>query len=118
MIKILKSISYALQGIVFALKTQRNMKIHLLAILLVSIAAVYFKIASYEWLIILLFFALVVGLELINSALETLADKLHPEQDKKIGQMKDMSAGAVLVAAIFSVLAASIIFLPKILMLF
>jgi diacylglycerol kinase len=67
-----------------------------------------------EWLVIILFTALVISLEMFNSALEKLCDKVNPELDPQIKLIKDMAAGAVLWASLLSVVAGICIFIPKI----
>lgn len=67
-----------------------------------------------EWLIILLFFGLVIGLEALNTSIEKLADVVQPNSDKRIRIVKDLSAGAVLFSAICAMIAGTLIFLPKI----
>jgi diacylglycerol kinase len=104
------SFIYAFRGVYYAIYSQRNMKVHLLAVLVVSLAGIFFSITTTEWLAIILCFSLVIGLEMVNTAVELLADKLHPEKDEQIGKAKDVAAGAVLVAAIFSVLVTVMIF--------
>lgn len=108
--KLLCSFFYAFTGIFVAVRSQRNMKIHLLAVAVVSAAGAYYKISSSEWLAVFLCFALVITLEMMNTAIELLADKLHPEKNKQIGKVKDVAAGAVLVAAMFSVAIAVVVF--------
>jgi diacylglycerol kinase len=67
-----------------------------------------------EWLIILGCCCVVIIAELFNTALEELCNKLHPEKDSQIGKVKDISAAAVLVTALFSLLAGILIFGNKI----
>lgn len=104
------SFVYAFRGVYYAIYSQRNMKVHLLAVAVVSFAGIFLGISAFEWLAILLCFALVIGLEMVNTAIELLADKLHPEKNEQIGRVKDVAAGAVLVAAVFSILIALLIF--------
>jgi len=86
------------------------MKVHLLAVIVVSAAGFYFQITTTEWLAVLLCFVLVISLEMVNTAIEILANKINPEKDEAIGRAKDVAAGAVLVAAIFAVVIAGIVF--------
>ena len=72
-------------------------------------------ISSFEWLIILLLFALVISLELINTAIERLSDVVQPEIDNRIGIIKDISAAAVLWTSLMALIAGILIFIPKIL---
>ena len=67
-----------------------------------------------EWLIILATSALVFSLELVNTSIELLSDRITKEHDAEIGRVKDISAGAVLVAAVFALIAGVLIFVPKI----
>ena len=112
---IAQSFKNAFCGMLKLFRSERNAKIHLLAILLVSIAGFLLGINGIEWLILLLFFGLVIGLEALNAAIEKLADVVQPNHDKRIETIKDLSAGAVLFGAICAAIAGIIIFLPKIL---
>jgi len=113
--KFIKSFLHALRGIAFLFKSQVNSRIELIITGIVIIAGILFRIGISEWLIILLCIALVLSLEGINTAIETFADKLHPEFDKEIGKVKDVAAGAVLIAAIVAAIIGFIIFVPRIL---
>lgn len=112
-----KSVSYALDGLKLALK-EKHFKIHLLAVVLVTIAGLYFHISQTEWLVCLLLFALVISLELVNSAIERLVDLVSPQQNPKAGAIKDMAAAAVLVASIIAIICGFLIFGKYILTLF
>ena len=103
---------YAFEGIVSAFKTEVHLKIHLLATLVVVNAGFYFQITKIEWCFILLCCALVISLELINSAIEKLTNGVFKEVHPNAKYIKDVAAGAVLVAAIISVIIAAIIFYP------
>ena len=83
-------------------------------ILIVIIAGIILKIALFEWIVCLLLFALVVSLELVNTAIETTVDIAMPEINEKAKYAKDIAAGAVLFSAIISAIIGLIIFLPKI----
>lgn len=113
--KRLQSFAWAINGISYAVRTQWNVKFHLFATLSVIVSGFYFQIEKWEWCVVLLCCALVFSLELLNTAIETLADKLHPEQDKLIGLAKDISAGATLVASIFVAVIGLLVFLPHLL---
>ena len=104
----------ALRGIFLATTTQVNFRIHLFAVILVSIFAVWLKVSQVEGLILFIMIALVLTAEMINSAIESLGDTITLEKNPGIGRAKDVSAGAVLVTAIFSATIAALIFLPKI----
>ena len=82
--------------------------------LIVIVAGFIFKISVMEWIACLLLFALVISLELINTAIETTVDIAMPEINEKAKYAKDIAAGAVLFSAIIAVIVGLIIFLPKI----
>jgi len=111
-------LKFALRGIVSFFIKERNAKIHLLAAILVVSAGFYFDINYAEWLWVSLAIALVIVTEMINSTIEILCDLVMPQQNEKAGKLKDISAGAVLIAAIFSLLVFGIIFVPRIAALF
>lgn len=107
----------AWQGLVTATTTQQNIRIHLVAFTLVCLLALLLKVTRFEGLIILLTVSTVIVAELINTALEYLANAVTLKHDDNIKRAKDISAGAVLVSAIFSVIVGVIIFLPKLISL-
>lgn len=111
--KRIKAFAVAFRGIA-NLTSEFHFKIHLLALLVVVIAGVYFDVDSQQWVSLLLTSALVLSLEAVNSAIEKLADATHPEKHPLIKQCKDIAAGAVLIAAIFAIAIAIIIFAPHI----
>ncbi|MFB6318708.1 diacylglycerol kinase family protein [Saccharicrinis sp. FJH54] len=116
--KVLDSFRYAFHGIFSLFRNERNAQIQLIVFLVVCSAGFYFLITTTEWMIICLFSALVFGLEAVNTSIEGLSDVLSPGYDKRIKRIKDIAAGAVLIAALFAVIAGVIIFLPYILRLF
>ena len=85
-----------------------------MAAVLVVTAGWYFEISKGEWLAIVICIGLVMVTELINTAIEILVDCVSPEFNVKAGLVKDIAAGAVLVAALVALLVAFIIFVPKI----
>ena len=112
--KLRNSFKYAFEGIEEAWKTEQNLKIHFVIMALVIIAGFIFKISAIEWMVCLLLFAIVISLELINTAIETTVDIAMPEINEKAKYAKDIAAGAVLFSAMISVIVGLIIFLPKI----
>ncbi len=113
--KFIKSFLNAIRGIAFLFNSQLNARIELTITGIVIIAGILFRISTSEWLVILLCIALVLSLEGINTAIEIFADKLHPDFDKKIGNVKDVAAGAVLIASIVAAIIGFIIFVPRLL---
>jgi diacylglycerol kinase (ATP) len=112
--KLLSSFSNAFSGILLLFRSQANARIELGVTLTVIISGFVFNISSTEWLVILLCIALVLSLEGINTAIEIFADKLHPGFDSEIGKVKDVAAGAVLIASILAAIIGIVIFAPRI----
>ena len=110
-----ESFGYAFEGIWTGIRKERNMKIHCLAIILVTLAGTLFQITAVEWCICLLLFALVASLELVNTAVEAVVDLVTEEKKPLAKLAKDTAAGAVLIAAIMAAVTGVIIFLPKLL---
>lgn len=110
--KFIRSFKYALEGILSAMKEQ-NFKFHLLSVVIVIIAAVWTGISMVEWLVVILIMTLVLSLEMMNSAIERVVDLVTTEIHPLAKLAKDLAAGAVLIAAIASVIIGCIIFLPK-----
>ena len=110
----LLSFSHAFRGIFYVIRSQHNFRIHLFFAVLVVLAGFLFSISVSEWLILMLTIALVLSLEMINSAIECLVDLVTKEYHPIAGKVKDIAAGAVLVAAIISIIIGLIIFIPKI----
>lgn len=108
------SFKFAFNGLKILLKEEHNARIHVFAAFCVLIAGFIFKISAYEWIAILLVIGLVVALEIINSAIENIADFITLEKHDKIKKIKDLSAAAVLINAIVAMIIGSIIFIPKI----
>lgn len=115
--KWLKSFSYAFKGLISASKSERNFRIQLACALLVILFGVIFSLSRYEWLAIVLCIGLVLFAELVNTAIEKLLDFVHPGLHAKVGEIKDLSAAAVLVLATSSLIIALIIFIPKVISL-
>ena len=114
---VISSFKYAFQGMFSALKTERNLKIHVTIMLLVIIAGIVLKISKIEWIICIILFGLVIGGEMLNSAIETVVDKAMPDINSKAKFAKDAAAGAVLVFAIASAIIGFMIFGTKLIAL-
>lgn len=108
--KLIRSFGYALDGIEELIRSDKNFKIHILALIIVISAAFYFNINSTEWLILLCISALVIAMEIVNSTIERVCDLISLEKDKRIKTIKDVSAGAVLIVSIFAVIIGVMIF--------
>ena len=110
----IKSVGYAFKGAIFLLKTEPSIKVQCGIGILLIFSGVYYQISATEWLIQCLAVGLVMSLEGVNTAIEELANFIHPEHHKKIGIIKDIAAGAVFIASVFAIIAGLIIYLPKI----
>ncbi|PKL91516.1 MAG: diacylglycerol kinase [Candidatus Goldiibacteriota bacterium HGW-Goldbacteria-1] len=109
--KFIKSLGYAINGIIYAFKEQHNI-VYMLIIGLIAIVSIFiFKISRIEAVIVIIICFAVIILEIFNTALEKLIDKLHPKQNIIIGIVKDMLAGAVLLASVMAVVVGIMIFL-------
>jgi len=103
----------AFNGLKILINEEHNALIHLFVACCVVIAGFVFQISKNEWIAIIFCIGLVIALELINSAIENTADFVSKERSETIKKIKDLSAGAVLVAAIASAVIGLIVFLPK-----
>src|ERR1700754_5295966 len=116
--KLFKSFKYAFQGFSYAVKTQLNFRIHLGVTAVALLLGWYLHLSPAEWLWIALTVALVLTAELLNTAIEILTDLISPEWNEKAGHIKDVSAAAVTITAVFAVAVGCIIFLPKLIAIF
>ena len=110
----IKSFSYAFNGFKVLFQEEHNARIHLVAMIAVVFAGFFFHISPVEWMIILICIGSVFALEIVNSAVENLADLVTQEKNEFVKKAKDLAAAAVLASAIISVIIALIIFVPKI----
>ena len=112
--KLINSFKYAIEGIISSFKTERNMKLYVLAMTLVILLGFIIRLSRLEWIICIILFAIVIAGELFNTAIETTVDIAMPQRNEKAKLAKDISAGAVLIVAIGSLIIGGIIFIPKI----
>ncbi len=116
--KFFRGFKYAFSGLVAATKSECNMRFHLCAMVCVVVAGFVFCISATEWLAVLLCCGMVVGAEMLNTAIEKLADAVEPAKNERIKFVKDAAAGGVLACAIAAACVGLIIFVPKIIALF
>jgi diacylglycerol kinase (ATP) len=113
-VPLLRSFGYAFAGLGHLLSTQRNFRVEL-AIGLVALAAgAWWRIERWEWAALVLTISLVLILEALNTAIENAVTLASPSLDPRAKAAKDVSAAAVLVAALASVVVGVIIFVPRI----
>lgn len=112
--KFIKGFGYAFSGIAYTVRTQLNFRFHLFAAAAITLAGWFMKISAGEWLSVILVSGLVLCTELLNTAVEVLVDLVSPDYNEKAGRVKDIAAGAVLVAAVIAILTGTVIFIPKV----
>jgi diacylglycerol kinase len=108
----LRSFTYALQGVKAFVQTQHNAWLHALATLLAVTAGWFCEISRPDWIWIVAAITAVWAAEAMNTALEFLADALHPSFHPLVGKAKDVAAGAVLITASGAVIIGVITFAP------
>lgn len=109
-----KSVGYAFNGALYLCKTEPSIKIQLCIAVIVTFTGFYFDISKNEWLIQVAMIGLVLSIEGINTAVEYIADFVHPDLHSSIGRIKDIAAGAVFLASTAATIVAIIIYYPKI----
>ena len=111
--QLIHSIGNAFNGFWITLKEESSLKIQLFLGLIAIFMGFFFNISNTEWFAVVLCIAAVLSAEIMNSAIENLADRITLEKDPYIKKAKDMGAGAVMVTSIASIIIACIIFIPK-----
>lgn len=110
---IIESFNYAVSGIIIALKTEKNMRIHYLIALSVILLSLFFDFSRTEFLLLLFAISLVVVAEMVNTALERVVDLITEEYHPLARLVKDVAAGAVLIAAINSMVVGYLLFFDR-----
>jgi diacylglycerol kinase (ATP) len=109
----LKSIGYAVKGCYKLITTEHSIMVQFTLSIILIIAGFYFNISREEWMIQILAFGLVLAVESLNTAIEKVADFIHPEFSNRIGLIKDIAAGGVFFAAIAAISVGLLIYVPK-----
>ena len=112
--KFVESVGHALDGIEYTVDHERNFKIEILFAIIVTVTSFILKVSLMEWTILVLVIGMILALEMINTAIERCVDLVTKDYRELAKIAKDVSAGAVFVMSIFSVVIGIIIFLPKI----
>lgn len=115
--KLIRSFGYAFKGVAYATSSQLNFRIHLGASVVAILLGYLLHVSISEWQWIALCITIVLATEIFNTMIETLVDLISPGYNEKAGRIKDMSAGAVVIAALFALITGFIIFLPKLFLL-
>ncbi|TSE04744.1 MULTISPECIES: diacylglycerol kinase [Aquimarina] len=108
----LRGCGYAFKGAVLLIKTEPSIQVQVGIALLMITLGFYFDITSIEWILQIFAIGLVMSIEGLNTAIEAIADFIHPDFHNKIGLIKDIAAGAVFIAAITAVIIGAIIYVP------
>jgi diacylglycerol kinase (ATP) len=108
-----KSVGFAFKGAYKLITTEHSVMVQFSLALLMIVAGFVFHISREEWMIQILVFGLVLAVEGLNTAVEKMADFIHPEFHDRIGFIKDIAAGAVFFAAMAAIAVGLLIYIPK-----
>jgi diacylglycerol kinase (ATP) len=108
-----KSIGFALKGAIKLITTEHSIMVQSSLAVVLVIAGFYFNISQEEWMFQTLAIGLVLSIEGLNTAVEKVADFIHPEFHHRIGFIKDIAAGAVFFAAMTAIAIGLMIYIPK-----
>ncbi len=106
------SVRHALRGVSVVFKAEQSFRIQVVGAVCAIVASIVFKISTYQFLIILLLIGAVLTLEIINTIFERLVDSFQPRIHPVVRDIKDIMAGAVLIASVVSLLVGTVIFWP------
>ena len=107
-------LKHAFAGMLYVLIHERNFRIHLVAWILVVIIGLITKVSATEWMLLMIVSGIVCMAEMFNRGIELMIDYLKPDIHPSAKAIKDIAAGAVLIAAFVACMIGGIIFLPKI----
>lgn len=108
-----KSIGFAFKGVFKLITTEHSVMVQTFLAFIMVIAGFIFEISRVEWMMQILATGLVLGIESLNTAIEKIADFVHPEFHNRIGFIKDIAAGAVMFAAFAAIAVGLLIYAPK-----
>lgn len=113
-----QSFQFAFDGFLYALQTQRNLRIQLIVAIVVITLSTFLPMNAIEWALLFLLIALVIVTEILNTAIEKTIDLIVTEYNPLAKTVKDLSAAAVLFIALTAVVVGLFIYLPKLLAIF
>ncbi len=114
----LKAITYALKGMWLLITTEDSIKVQLAIALVMTGVGFYVELSATEWMFQWVVIGLVLVAEALNTAIEEIANFIHPEYHEKIGLIKDIAAGGPAFAALISLIVAAVIYIPKLIAFF
>ena len=109
----LKAVKFAAKGFWILITTEKSIITEVIIGIIMTIIGFLMNISATEWIFQIFAIGIVLVAESLNTAIEKIADFIHPDYHKKIGFIKDVSAGAAFFAAIFAVIIGLIIYIPK-----
>jgi diacylglycerol kinase (ATP) len=109
----LKSVKYAFLGAVKLITTEHSIMVQFSIGIIMTIAGFYYQISTTEWLFQTMAIGMIMSIEGLNTAVEKIADFIHPNYHERIGFIKDIAAGSVFFAALTAVAIGLIIYIPK-----
>lgn len=112
------SVSCAWAGVKYAWRSQRNLKIHMVFAIAAIMLGIALHVSDASWLAIVICIFTVMGLEVVNTAIESVVDLVSPDWHELAKRAKDCAAGAVYIAAIGSLVVAAIIYIPRVVEVF
>lgn len=115
MFRYLRSMKFALNGLFYALRNERNVQIWLGVMLIALAVAVWLRVSQIEFIVIALWMCGIGTSEYLNTAIEKLSDRVTIEYDEQIKRVKDIAAGATFIISTGAFICCLIIFVPKIL---
>lgn len=109
----LKSVGFAAKGALKLITTEHSVMVQSSLVVIMTIAGFFFGISREEWMFQIFAFGLVLSIEGLNTAVEKIADFVHPDFHERIGFIKDIAAGAVFFAALTAITIGAIIYVPR-----
>lgn len=113
--RLFRSIRYALRGLDYAVRHERNFQLEIFLACVAGVSAIVFRISRTEWLVVIFLIFWVLSFELANTAVERIINVLKPTLHPYARVIKDIMAGAVLMAAIAAAVIGFAIFFPRVL---
>lgn len=114
----IKSFGYAFRGIAELFRNTPNARIHLLAVIVITMMGLWLRLSGTEWCFIIICMSISLTAEAVNTAIEHVVDLASPDIHPLAGKAKDVAAGAVLLSVIFGGIVWGLIFIPKLFALF
>lgn len=109
---LLEKVNYAIEGIIYTVRTQKNIRHHFLAAALVSLVSAFLPITKIDYLLVIVTISFVLVAEVLNTAIEELVNMVSPQINQRAKVIKDIAAGAVLISVIGAIILGSLIFIP------